>query len=352
MKLNTYKTIYYKIDKNSVKSKIAIFDMDYTLIKPDKYSTDKKTWKFLYEEKTIEKLREINKYNQILIVIHKKELSNNNNLLNEISRKLLEIKKILGFNFDIIISTNNDYYKKPLTGIWDFYNLFRNTIIYKPRSFYVGNFAGRVYEYKKSNGTIKKDINNDDRFFAYNIGLKFYTPEEFFNIVDKKHKIIEPKLNIEKSKIINITSDRNIIILVGPPACGKTKFYQNNFNKYEHISLDNFNNLNACLKLTEYSMLYKKNIVIDNRNPDFKTRKNYLDLADKYDYNKYIINFNISQDINNYFNCYRVQKSKGKINFVTKNDFNNFYNNYDKPTEDEATIYNYSNYKFSKKYKF
>lgn len=353
MILDNYDTIYYKIDKQSKKNKIAIFDMDYTLIKPNKYFLDSRDWKFLYDDKTIDKLRQINKYNQLLIIMHDKELNTDNKLkIEELSKKIVEIKTLSGVNFDLIISTNNDYYKKPLTGIWDFYNSYRNTKIYKLRSFYVGNFAGRVYEKKKSNGAIKKDLNNDDRFFAYNIGLEFYTPEDFFNVIDRKHKIIEPILKIEKNNIIKIISNKNLVILVGPPACGKTYLYNNMFSNYEHICIDILNNFTACLKLTEYSMQYGRDIIIDNRNPDYKTRKTYLDLADKYEYNKYIINFKINHEISHYFNYYRVQKSKGKISLVPKITYNTFYNEYEEPSLDEAIIYTHSNYKFSKKYKF
>lgn len=47
----------------------------------------------------------------------------------------------------------------------------------KSQSFYVGDAAGREANWKP-NG--KKDHSTADRKFAANIGITFYTPEEFF----------------------------------------------------------------------------------------------------------------------------------------------------------------------------
>ena len=99
-------------------------------------------------------------------------------------------------------------------------------------------------------------------------------------------------------------------------------------------------------------MKYKRNIVIDNTNPNFETRKPYLDLAKKYGYNRYIINFNTNKKINRYYNYYRVQKSKGKINIIPDVSYNIFYKKFETPSSNEGIVINYSKYEFDKKYMF
>jgi len=47
-------------------------------------------------------------------------------------------------------------------------------------SFFCGDAAGRPARIGSSSQKIKKDHSCCDRLFAMNIGLKFYTPEEYF----------------------------------------------------------------------------------------------------------------------------------------------------------------------------
>lgn len=50
----------------------------------------------------------------------------------------------------------------------------------KSTSFFCGDAAGRPARVDKNGQKIKKDHSCCDRLFAMNIGLKFYTPEEYF----------------------------------------------------------------------------------------------------------------------------------------------------------------------------
>ena len=355
MNFESYNTIYYKINANSEKNNIAAFDMDYTLIRPKSnrvFPKDENDWKFLFGNKIIDKLREISKKYQIVIFTNQKGLSKGKTTIQQISKKISDIQTKIGIDIDVIISTKNDYYRKPLTGMWRFYKSHRNTKITRKKSFYVGDAAGRIYSNKLSNSKNKKDHSSDDRYFAYNIGLKFYTPEQFFDIPEDKYTIKDIDLKSIEGDNININTGKNLVLFVGPPASGKTKLYKNLFSDYEHISMDTLKTKARCIKLTEYAMKYKKNIVIDNTNPNAETRKLYLDLGKKYNYNRYIINFRTNRNINNYYNKYRVQKSKGKIRMIPDVVYNIFYKKYEEPVDDEGTIYNYSNYEFNDKYKF
>jgi len=48
------------------------------------------------------------------------------------------------------------------------------------KSFFCGDAAGRSSRFGSNGQPIKKDHSCCDRLFAMNIGLKFYTPEEYF----------------------------------------------------------------------------------------------------------------------------------------------------------------------------
>ena len=92
--------------------------------------------------------------------------------------------------------------------MWNFFENYRKTNINKKQSFYVGDAAGRIYKNKK-------DHSSDDRNFAHNIGIKFYTPEDFFDVNDDPHDILNIELKNTKNNYIDISSNKNLVIFVG-----------------------------------------------------------------------------------------------------------------------------------------
>lgn len=357
MELLNHESLYYSIDINNINSKIAGFDLDYTLIKPKsnrRFPKDENDWKFLFGKDTKEKLIEVSKTHRIVIFTNQKGISKGKLTVDELQNKLNNFFKELNINADVLISTKNDFYRKPLTGMWDFYKKTRKNKISKKNSFYVGDAAGRIYSEKLSNSKFRKDHSADDKYFAHNIKLNFFTPEEFFNININTDEYIVKEFDLENqsSGQININTSRNMILFVGAPASGKTKLYKDKFSDYEHINMDTLKTKAKCLKSTENAMKYQKNIVIDNTNANYESRKIYLDLAKKYNYNKYIINFKTNRKINNYLNYYRVQKSKGKINLIPDVAYNVYYKKFEEPVSSEGIVINYSDFLIDEKYIF
>ena len=105
---------------------------------------------------------------QIVIFSNQFNLDKKPNKYADFISKISEIKKLFNDKIDIVVSIRKDEYRKPNISMWDFYTKDRN-VDYK-KSFYVGDAAGR-----------KNDFSDSDLKFAENIGIKFYTPEEFFS---------------------------------------------------------------------------------------------------------------------------------------------------------------------------
>ena len=342
----SHKSIYYKI--NDVSSKIAAFDLDYTLIKPKsnkKFPTDKDDWEFLNDKVKLY-LNTLNDNNySIIIFTNQKGISKGKLTIEDFYDKILSIEKELDFQVNIFISTQDDKFRKPMTGMWNFLIEKTKIKVDIKNSFYVGDAAGRVY--KK-----KKDHSSDDLFFAFNINLNFLTPEKFFNEEDEPHKVNKFLLRSNKKDIdFNIDHKlKNMILMVGAPASGKSYLSNNYFSSYKIINQDNLKSKKKCLDKTIKYLSQGKNVVIDNTNPDFNTRKEYLDIADKYGYNKIIINYDIPKEVVKYLNKYRVETENKKL--IPDIVYNIFYKKLDKPTNVEGRIINYDNYIINKKYKF
>ena len=81
-----------------------------------------------------------------------------------------------------VFALMDDHHRKPQTGMMDFVrNLLEhhfNMNVDMEESFFVGDAAGRIH----GPGGGDKDHSDCDLVFARNTGLKFYTPESFFNI--------------------------------------------------------------------------------------------------------------------------------------------------------------------------
>lgn len=68
----------------------------------------------------------------------------------------------------------NDKHRKPSTGMFAYFES-KYGVVNKDESFYCGDAAGRP-----ATPDAKKDFSADDLKFAWNIGLKFETPESLF----------------------------------------------------------------------------------------------------------------------------------------------------------------------------
>ena len=309
-------------------NKVACFDIDHTIIKPKnnrKFPRDKDDWEFYYNEITINKLNELSKdYNIIFF-------TNQSKLKNEFIEKIQDILNLLKLNISVFISYQKDNYRKPCLGMW---NLLKDNLedINLLESFYCGDAAGRP-EIKKIR---KKDFSDSDIAFAYNIGIKFYVPEQFFL---KQEVIIPDKSNFDYNKYLTnkeiklkASTKKEMIIMIGFPGCGKS--YLSKQIGYEIINQDNLKNKKKCLKETEKLMKLDKSLIIDNTNYNVDKRKDYILLAKKYNYFIRSIVIDNSIEFCQHMNSFRSNYHKKKqIPIVVYRTINKYY---EKPTKDEG----------------
>lgn len=332
-------TLYYTIS-NSSNDKIAFFDLDGTIIKvksDNKFSVDENDWDFLYDNtiKTLNKLYN-DKY-QIVIITNQKGVSKGSITIDSITKKINNVIKKLSFPIDVLIATEDDYYRKPNTGMFDFYNKYVK--VDTNNSFFCGDAAGRVFNSKT------KDFNITDKFFAYNCGLKFYTPEELFNQPIQKYKINDPYNDIELdlskyekgdyNNYIIKKQNQQMIILVGKPASGKTTFTKKYYNDYVHINQDTLKTKQKCVSKARDSIKSGQNIIIDNTNGLYETRKLYYDLIGNLNIQVIIYIFDIPYYLSYHLNNLRVQQTKGLTKKIPSIVYTMYMKKYKEPTNDE-----------------
>ena len=233
------------------RSKFAIFDFDWTLVKPrdarpfPKEATD---WQYL-RLSVPDTLRKFAKDHQIVIVTDQSK-----------PWKVDQIKAVLAdldIEVTVIIGVKEES-KKPST------NLFTTTFpkFDSSKGFYVGDAAGR-----------KGDWSDKDRIFAERLGVKFYTPEEIF-VLD----VIKPLSESVKSSEI-----KEVVIMVGYPASGKSTVAKNILESsgYHRVDGDSLKTTKAMIKDAE-KHVSEASIVFDSTAGTKDKRAEFIAFAKSY----------------------------------------------------------------------
>jgi bifunctional polynucleotide phosphatase/kinase len=281
---------------------IAGFDLDGTLIEPKsgrKFPIDENDWKIL-DNKIIDIINNLSEYN---IVIFTNQSGLDKKLgFDKFKIKINNIKQLFNQNISILIAYSDNFYRKPLTGMWDLLSEYQ---ISKNNSFYVGDAAGR-----------KNDHSDSDLNFAHNIGIKFITPELYisnisydnFPIIKSNYIDIKKSLKIGKLKIKKELLE--LILLIGFPGSGKSSFAQKYYSSYEYINQDTEKSKDKIKIKVNNAIKNKKSIIIDNTNIDYTSRKIYIDMIKDTDYKIKIIIFDIPIKVCQHMMYYRTNINK------------------------------------------
>lgn len=361
--MNSNKEVIFSLNNlKSGKVKIAGFDMDHTLIKPNNSRRFPKSPSdmVLNTPNVISVLKKYF-YNGYTIVIFSNQSPRNKQKFNQLIERLNHVSNLLNdIPLNMLVSYKYNYYRKPLTGMFD---LLVETIkkqgnkIDKKNSFYCGDAAGRPENWMGLGH--KADFSNSDLFFAHNSGISFKYPEEIFGKIrlessDKYYFPKRPFLNCT-APALNITLDGRVenplyvIFLIGPPASGKTfmtKLLKKTTKKtYKVIEYDKFHN--KPLDVIKDTISKGKNIILDGQNRDKAIRRQYMDaicVNNEKNKNLYFIAINMTTESNiirqlNYFRC-----QSEKTNLIPTVVYRTFAKYYQPPqkTEGFKNVINYS----------
>lgn len=279
---------------------IYAFDLDHTLIAPASgkiLPVNSSDWKWLFPL-IPEKLQELNKTAKIVIFTNQSGISKGTITAKSITDKLNAMFNHIGFSILTFISTGHTKWRKPSPAMWEKCILDFVPAANTTKCIFIGDAAGR-----------DSDFSSDDINFAFNIGIKFQSPEQFFTGAKPNGFGEKNILSIDKNicvdvefydKIIN-KRDKELVIFTGPPASGKSFFTKKYFADYVLVNQDTIRHgspgtKSQCIIAVKRAIASGKNIVIDNTSPDVLTRKTYIDLAVAARYSVKIIH--IAYDIN------------------------------------------------------
>ncbi|KAL4714003.1 hypothetical protein ACJJTC_005634 [Scirpophaga incertulas] len=283
----------YVFTPKGVKSskKIAAFDMDGTLIKTKSgkvHPVDMNDWQISFPS-VAQKLKELLSQGYKLVILsNQAPIGRGRVKIEDFKLKIESIVDKVNVPIQVFLATGKTFYRKPATGMWK-YLLEKendNIAIDIDDSLYCGDAAGRVANWAPGK---KKDHSMADKLLAENLGIKFYTPEQFF----LGHSIqnvpfSEPEFNPKKYKSgpFNenlISDDLEILVLVGFPGSGKSFLSKqiekkSNF-KYVSVCRDILGSWQKCAAEATKLLQRGKSVIVDSTNPDVESRGRWTALA-------------------------------------------------------------------------
>ncbi|XP_005096369.1 bifunctional polynucleotide phosphatase/kinase [Aplysia californica] len=333
------------------RTKIAGFDIDFTVIKTAsgrKFAIGSNDWEF-WDEKVPEKLRELHKDGyRVVFFTNQAGIEKGKVTPQSFRDKAEAIIKELEIPVLVFASTGTSQYRKPSSCMWDhFVENFNNGVeVDKKKSIYVGDAAGRAKEWAPGK---PKDFSCSDRMFAANIGVKFSTPEEFFyNEAAAKFSwgSLDPDAFLAKNPAITKANDKSsfaskaqeLVMLVGPPASGKSTFRQRYLEPHGYVAVnrDTLGTAEKCLKVAKEAISSGKSVVVDNTNPSASARAPFIKLAKDKGIPCRCFWLQTPLDLAHHLNLFRQNQTEGKCRRVPDVGYNVFKKNFEEPKSTEG----------------
>ncbi|CAH1164190.1 unnamed protein product [Phaedon cochleariae] len=281
--------IIYTHENIDGRSKIAAFDIDGTIIKTKsgaRFPKDGDDWVLNYSDIPQQLKALYEDGYKIVFFTNQSAIFNDSFKTKDFKRKVENIVKKISLPIQVYAALAKTIYRKPAPGMWNVLKTKKNdgTEIDVNESFYVGDAAGREKNWAPKRN---KDHSKADRLFALNIGLKFYTPEEYFlkaKPVPYSMPEFDPcDLAPASYPDVNFKAP-SVILMVGGPGSGKSYFCRTLLlpKGYIHINRDTLGSWQKCVKMLEDSLDKKKNCVVDNTNPDREARARFIEVAKRF----------------------------------------------------------------------
>jgi len=206
---------------------------------------------------------------------------------------------------------------------------------------YVGDAGGRLVTKGK-----KKDFSCSDRKFAFNIGIPYSTPEEFF-LHEKPSKFEWDAVDLERA--LGATGDiidggiekltagsPEVIVLVGFPGSGKSTLAKTYMvpKGYVHVNQDTLKTFEKCLKVAKEAINNNQSVVVDNTSPSVDHRKHFIQAANKAGMPARCFYFSMDMNLSKHLNYFRERKGEKK--HVPTIAYNVFKGQYEEPSVKEG----------------
>ena len=295
----------YNINNAQLKTKLAAFDYDRTLVCPKDGKTmpsDVEDWMWMYPN-IPEHLKRYNEEGYSVVIFTNQSKPWKVTQIQTVA-KSLEIPI-----FIVVASDKCDY--KPNPVLYDV--LVGNSQVDKELSFFVGDALGG-----------KGDWANSDKVFAQNIGFKCQSPQEMF----ATKEVVEVPVHE-----LNLSDSKQVVIMVGYPGSGKSTIAKNICANTSFVLIqgDVHKTAPKMLKAALEHVKEDKSVVFDATNSSCKKRSEYIEFAKKHNMKVVCIHVSTSLELS-----YKRNKERDPENQVPKIAYSVYTKHYNAPNVDEG----------------
>lgn len=272
--------------------RVIAFDLDSTLVETASNSAFAKNasdWKWFCPEVPAVLQRLHREGFKLVIMSNQLGITKGNTTHAEVQGRMEQVVRAAGVPMQCFYATHNDFCRKPRPGMWIVLAaLFNGGVpIDVAHSLYVGDAAGRPKTKAR-----KKDFSRGDLVFAQNVGLGFQVPEHTFlgEPVDSSvwdvpgmHPLLEAEAVHRDAGIkpfeAKAPSAQELVVLVGPPAAGKSTLSKAMEPWYARVNQDVLGTKKKCLDAARAHLAAGRSVVVDATNKDVATRSDWVALA-------------------------------------------------------------------------
>ena len=281
---------------------------------------------------------------KLVFITNQARISSGKMTLAQFQLKLTNILNRLGVNPMVFVSASDTgYYRKPRPGIWEWLELRgnNNVTVAREESLYCGDAAGREAGFAPGK---KKDFSCSDRLFAENVGVEFFTPEEFFlghKPTQQFSKPFRPTRSPQEEMFENpsleiVPKTPTLTLMVGIQGSGKS-FVSRKMEKLGTAvaSNDLHGGKEKTLRLVESLLSRGRSVVVDNTHVDREARKPFVDLGKRFGVNIRAFVMRTTFDHAKHNNIFReiTDSQHARIKDMI---FHQYRNKYKEPSEEEG----------------
>lgn len=216
------------------------------------------------------------------------------------TRRMESIKAQLGIPV-LVVETGGARFRKPRTGVWDLvleHNRDASGVLVVPdraQCIFVGALAGQDRE---------SDV---DIKFAANLGIQFMIPDQFFDGCMMRLKYpAHPTRDVPTVDHFDYSQfgrEHELVILVGPPGCGKSTFCRNPvFSGHLVISPEKFK---VRAKMLAAIATSAASVIVDRRNETLREREEFIKIARTRNMSVKVVHFDVSKALCRHLCAYR-----------------------------------------------